>query len=116
MTISEAKRESRLVLWQQHIHERQSSGLSIRAWCEQKGCSETSYYYWLKLVRERILAQAKGAALVEVKPEKLASAETACDEIPAGIGIYLGNVRVELPGSTSIETVAALVKALNHHD
>lgn len=57
MTILEAKRKTRLAVWQQHI---QSSGLTVRAWCTQNGCSEKSYYYWLRLVRERMLEQAEG--------------------------------------------------------
>lgn len=42
MTILEAKRETRLAIWQKHIQDQRSSGLTVRAWCAQNGCSEKS--------------------------------------------------------------------------
>lgn len=44
MTILEAKRETRLAVWQQHIQDQRSSGLTVRAWCAQNGCSEKCHW------------------------------------------------------------------------
>lgn len=41
--------------WQERIYDRQSSGLTIAAWCEARGISEYSYYYWLRKLREEAL-------------------------------------------------------------
>lgn len=43
MTIPESKRITRMNEWRQMIHERQQSGLSVRAWCQQNGMRENSY-------------------------------------------------------------------------
>ena len=57
MTISEAKRITRMNEWRQLIHERQQSGQSVRTWCLQNGIRENSYYYWLRIIREAALCE-----------------------------------------------------------
>lgn len=118
MTIPEAKRETRLAVWQQHIQDQRSSGLTVRAWCTQNGCSEKSYYYWLRLVRERMLEQAEGSTLVQVNPEELVSASSTetGSSISGGVVIRFGHACIELPEHTDTEAIASLVKALNQHD
>ena len=118
MTILEAKRETRLAVWQQHIQDQRSSSLTVRAWCAQNGCSEKSYYYWLRLVRERMLEQAEGTTLVQVRPEELVSASIAGmgNGISGNVVIRFGHACIELPEHTDTEAIASLVKALNHHD
>lgn len=118
MTILEMKRETRLAIWQQHIQDQRSSGLTVRAWCEQNGCSEKSYYYWLRLVRERMLEQVADSTLVQVNPEELVSASIAeaGSSISGSVVIRFGNACIELPEHTDTEAIASLVKALNHHD
>ena len=85
MTISEAKRITRMNEWKQLIHERQQSGQSVRTWCLQNGIRENSYYYWLRIIREEALCEAenKRGALVRVEPQKLA-AETVLPQPSSG--------------------------------
>ena len=47
MTIPEAKRITRMNEWRQLIHERQQSGQSVRAWCQQNEIRENSYYAFM---------------------------------------------------------------------
>ena len=74
MTIPEAKRIARINEWRQLIQERQQSGQSVRAWCQQNGIRESSYYSWLRIIREEALRETenRSGALVRVEPEKLA--------------------------------------------
>ena len=118
MTILEAKRETRLAVWQQHIQDQRSSGLTVRAWCAQNGCSEKSYYYWLRLVREQMLERVEGSTLVQVRPEELVSANRSGTDngISGSVVIRFGNACIELPEHTGTEAIASLVKALNQHD
>ena len=51
MTISEVKRQTRLSEWRGQIQEQQSSGLTVKDWCEQRGYGQGRFYYWLRLVR-----------------------------------------------------------------
>ena len=53
--ITLAKSEIRFRHWQKLIDECQSSGITVKAWCEANGVSDKSYYYWLKKIRKRAL-------------------------------------------------------------
>ena len=116
MTIAEAKRITRMNKWRRLIHERQQSGQSVRAWCQQNGIREYSYYYWLRIIREEALCEAenKSGALVRVEPEKLA-VETVSPQSSAGrIVIRANGVEAEFPSDTDIGMLAVFVKALSH--
>jgi len=47
----------RLTHWVKVIQERNDSGLSIKAYCKKTGIHESSYYYWLKKLRESACAE-----------------------------------------------------------
>lgn len=116
MTIPEAKRITRMNEWKQLIHERQQSGQSVRAWCLQNGIRESSYYYWLRIIREEALcaAENRNGALVRVEPEKLAVETVSPQFSSGGIVIHAHGVEAEFPPSTDIRTLAAFVKALGY--
>jgi len=44
--------EYRLTHWARIMRERKESGLSVRAYCEQAGFHENTYFYWQKRLRE----------------------------------------------------------------
>ena len=52
MTTREVASEYRLAHWAGIVKERQESGLSIRAFCENAGFHENTYHYWQKKLRE----------------------------------------------------------------
>ena len=89
MTIPESKRITRMNEWRQLIHERQQSGLSVRAWCQQNGIRENSYYYWLRIIREEALCEAenKNGALVSIEPQRLAAETVLPQPYPGKIVI-----------------------------
>ena len=88
----------------------------MRAWCLQNGIRESSYYYWLRIIREAALceAQNRSGALVRVEPEKLAVETVSPQFSSEGIVIRAHGVEAEFPPSTDIRTLAAFVKALGH--
>ncbi len=88
----------------------------MRAWCLQNGIRESSYYYWLRTIREEALceAQNRSGALVRVEPEKLAVETVSPQFSSEGIVIRAHGVEAEFPPSTDIRTLAAFVKALGH--
>ncbi len=116
MTISEAKRITRMNEWRQLIHERQQSGQSVRTWCLQNGIRENSYYYRLRIIREAALCEAekKSGALVRVEPDKLAVETVSPQSSAGGIVIRANGVEAEFPSGTDIGILAAFVKALGH--
>ena len=116
MTISEAKRITRMNEWRQLIHERQQSGQSVRAWYLQNGIRENSYYYWLRIIREEVLRKTenRSGTLVRVEPEKLAVETVSPQSSAGGIVIRANGVEAEFPSDTDIGILAAFVKALGH--
>ena len=74
MTISEVKRMARVREWKGLIQEQKESGMTIRAWCEQNGFRENTYYYWLKIIRAEAIEQVeKNAALLRAIPHNSAA-------------------------------------------
>ena len=121
MTISEVKRQRRLWEWRGQIEEQQSSGLTVKDWCEQRGCGQGQFYYWLRLVRtetiDRYESESQAVSLVRVDPSRLAAskgkmASDVGSQI-AGIVIRYGNAAVELPIGVQSAVIVELLKALS---
>ena len=69
MKISEVKREYQLQEWGGMLRDRKESGLSVKAWCAERGIAEHVYYYRLRQLRQiacNALEQAQPAQLAEV--------------------------------------------------
>ena len=117
MTITEAKRQTRLIVWQQRIQEQRESGISIKAWCAQQECSEGQFYYWLKVTRENTLKQLEEPlSLVQVKPSELPVTAAQTYEEVNQITVCCGKVSIVFPAQTDVKTLAALAVELNSHD
>ena len=54
-TIREVKTELRHREWAEQIQECQSSGMTVTAWCKEKGISQHTYYSRLNVVRKELL-------------------------------------------------------------
>lgn len=71
--------------WQELIHEQESSGLSITAWCSSNSISRSDFHYWKKKLRsEKAVADPPNAAdshplVADITPE--------CSEDPDNLQI-----------------------------
>ena len=54
--------------WQDRIYARQSSGLTVAAWCKANDVSEFSYYYWLRKLRESALKTEDASTATHLVP------------------------------------------------
>lgn len=52
MNTKEIAVEYRLGHWSQVMQERTQRGISIKAYCEQEGIHENTYFYWQRKLRE----------------------------------------------------------------
>jgi hypothetical protein len=59
-------RESRRTDWSRLIAEQEASGQSLRAFCDERGIKQNSFYRWRKRVRDN---QSVRFALLEPKEE-----------------------------------------------
>lgn len=47
----------RMQEWKQIIRDRKESGMTVQNYCAAHGLSKNQYYYWLRKIRERMIAQ-----------------------------------------------------------
>ena len=55
--ITEIKTTVSMEQWQQRIMDCQQSGMSIKAWCRENGVATSSYYHYLRKIRESMLQE-----------------------------------------------------------
>ena len=115
MTISEVKRMARVSEWKGLIQEQKESGMTIRAWCEQNGFRENTYYYWLKIIRAEAIEQVeKNAALLRIEPNELPEGKDEPQTKTERIMVRINDAVIEFPLEIPVEQIAAFIKALNH--
>lgn len=93
--------EYRAQTWAMLIRECQSSGLTNKEFCRQRGVSEKSFYYWLRKLRRQV-----SEAVPELVP---------LDSIPAPTGmlqIRFKGAELSVPESVDMDAVAILLKAI----
>lgn len=99
----EVRKAYRMEQWRQVIQDCQKSGLSNKAYCEQQGISEKTYYYWLRKLRTAAAEQA-GAQIVELGPAEKSTMEE--------LYIRYRGAELKLPAETDIEAVATVLRSL----
>lgn len=120
MDVQGYQRDRKRWEWMQRILDCRSSGLPVRIWCEQNQISASSYYYWLKVVRQDMLVLedessfAGSSSLVE---PPVASTPVIFHELPLlpePAPAHESHIALELPGLTltvSPEVTAKQVRA-----
>ena len=88
--------------WTMVLQERTSSGLSVRQFCQQRGISEKSYYYWQRKLRVQAI-EAASPQLVA-----LDSGSEPEDQLKIA---YRG-AELKLPASIDMEAVAMLLRSI----
>lgn len=88
--------------WAMLIQECNNSGLTKRKFCQQRGISEKSFYYWLRKLRGQ-MAESAGPQLVPL------------DTVPVAedmLQIQYRGAELKLPAGVDIDAVAALLRSL----
>ena len=94
--------EYRAQTWAMLIQECSNSGLTKREFCQQRGISEKSFYYWLRKLRSQ-MAEASVPQLVQLDPPVVSNDM---------LQIQYRGAELKLPSSVDIEAVAALLHSL----
>lgn len=101
--ITEIKSKVTLEEWKQRILECQQSGKSVRCWCAENGLSVSSYYHYLRKIRESLVQENQ---IIPLNVPKSAG------ESVSGIRIACGDITVTLPEHTSAEQLAVILSTL----
>ena len=94
--------EYRAQTWAMLIQECNNSGLTKREFCQQRGISEKSFYYWLRKLRSQ-MAKTGAPQLVQLEPASLP------DDM---LQIQYRGAELKLSSSVDIDAVATLLRAI----
>jgi putative transposase len=94
--------EYRAQTWAMLIQECNNSGLTKREFCQQRGISEKSYYYWLRKLRSQ-MAETAVPQLVQLDPTPLQ------DDM---LQIQYRGAELKLPAGVDMDAVSALLRSL----
>ena len=114
--ITPVKTKFRMEQWIQLIQEQRSSGMSVKAWCQQTQIKETSYYYWLKRIRQQACSQEIMSTQLEpdgpVTFAKLPMRLGKTNRSPAAVVINLPSASIEVMDGAALETIEAVLLAM----
>ncbi len=72
MNTNEAKHQQQIIEWKNRIMACRSSGISVKAWCQQEGYSCKTYYRWEREVLRMAGEQLKRKeALLQIQPTSM---------------------------------------------
>ena len=94
--------EYRAQTWTMLIQESKTSGLTNKEFCEQRGISEKSFYYWQRKLRSHIIESSE-PQLVPLD-QLVISGDT--------LDIRFRGAELKLPANVDIDAVATLLRAI----
>ena len=94
--------EFRAQTWAMLIQECNDSGLTKREFCQQRGISEKSFYYWLRKLRSQ-MAEVAGPQLVPLDPPVVSNDM---------LQIQYRGAELKLPVGVDMDAVAAILRSL----
>lgn len=78
-------------LWEQRLAEYESSGKTIKAWCQEQELRENQFYYWRKKLRDRSETE-QPVKWLSLKLDNNKQASLASNSIT----VHIGQVTVEI--------------------
>lgn len=94
------KQKVRLREWSAQVKAQQASGMTVSQWCAENGIKPATYYYHLRLLRERYIETTP--AIVPLTVPQTGSA----------IHIEKNGLQISLPADVDPEILLALVREL----
>ena len=101
-------RQERLENWTARIMACRSSGMTVRAWCQENGLSEKTYYYWQRRLFQTLSEQqaAHETAFAEVTPPR-----PVCSENVA-VSVRISGVEANIHNGADAATVETVLRIL----
>jgi len=122
MNTREIATEYRLAQWAQAMQERITNGESIKTFCENKGVSKNTYFYWQRRLRETACKQlalkqteTTGSNLPARNFAEIRIVEPAAmpePKSPSLIHMEIGVARLSIDSTYPTEKLAALLREL----
>jgi len=79
-------------LWEQRLVEFESSGNSIRAWCQKQGIRVNRFYYWRRKLRSKPVAKEEHVQWLSLSLDNGKQGK----KNPDSIAVHIGQVTIEV--------------------
>ena len=116
MNTREIASELRLSSWAQAMQERAAAGISIKEFCQNRGVSQNTYYYWQRKLREatceQLLPAADGNTEKALVPNGWALCRAEESSPKRSLIIEIGEYRVQVEPDTDPELLAKTCQVL----
>lgn len=96
--------QNKLALWAERISACRDSGQGVKAWCQEHGVCEATFYKWQKKLFEMAMAQQQ-TSFAEVTPMVHPSADVA-------VTVRISGSEADIHNSADPETIRAAIQAL----
>ena len=114
MNVNAVKHEAKLLEWKERVADCRSSGMSVKPWCREIGCSPKTYYRWEQEILEKVRQIAKVesqpmlAELPVIKALPLQERSKQRDTFVPAAMIRIGQMELELFNAVSAELMSQL--------
>jgi len=100
------------LLWEQRIHERTESGMSVSEWCKNNEISKSIYHYWNHKLSKKQKPDNE-VSFAEITPI-LSTAEEAIlnSDKSDDFQIFFKSIQVTVPSNFNRTSLAGLMKVL----
>lgn len=120
MNTREATREYRIAQWAQVLQERKAEGKTIKEFCQSRGITLDSYYYWQRIVRAAVCEQLAVSETKSIEHRAVDFAKVLVTEssmFPASanaepIRIEYGDVKISIGDAYAPDKLAIFVREL----
>ncbi len=119
MDAQQLTHEYRLSQWAPIIHTCRTSGMTVKAWCQENNINEKQFFYWQRRVREEISSLSSELPVAKQStafvPLKVSDTKACNDKyFNPDMVLCIGSSRLELSNQTSPELLANILKVLGH--
>lgn len=119
MKAREVTKQYRLNKWASIIRECRSSGKTVDVWCAEHDIKASSYYYWLRRVREAacqaLPPNSENSSIIPVDiPIPSKTSDTTARESQTDIVLRFGSITLEISNNASSTLIENTLRALQN--
>lgn len=103
--------------WMEDYARQQESGLTVKAWCQEKGITQKTFYYRLRVLREEacsLMNAESNKPAVKHDPEFVRVGSPYSVAGSSGIRIKLDSAEISISPDASSEHVRMVLEAIAH--
>lgn len=104
-------KQERLENWTARIMACRSSGMTVRAWCQENGLSEKTYYYW----QRRLFQALAGQQQQTIQQPAFAEITPAPNGRPSGgvaVTVRISGVEADIHNGADADAVETVLRIL----